>query len=104
MTTDCQEINGLGHARLPLSRSKQLLRATIHLLSYHFILKRRRTTVTHPITKDISRFTQIEWSASLVASGQAKAPRKPGRFQIQPVRGLRRRPSSVRPPEACWNS
>lgn len=47
MTTDCQEIKGLGQARLPLSRSKQLLRATIHLLSYHFILKQRRTTVTH---------------------------------------------------------
>jgi release factor glutamine methyltransferase len=37
--------NGLGRAKLPLSRSKQLLREAIHLLSYHFILKRRRTTV-----------------------------------------------------------
>ena len=46
-TPDYQEIGGLGQARLPLSRSKQLLRTTIYLLSYHFILKRRRTTVTH---------------------------------------------------------
>src|SRR4051812_30944597 len=37
---------GLGRGKLPLSRSKQLLRKTIHFLSYHFILKRRRTTVT----------------------------------------------------------
>jgi release factor glutamine methyltransferase len=37
--------NGLGRAKLPLSRSKQLLREAIHFLSYHFILKRRRTTV-----------------------------------------------------------
>ena len=47
MTTDYQEINGLGRTRPPLSRSKQLLRTIIHLLSYHFILKQRRTTVTH---------------------------------------------------------
>ncbi len=47
MTTDYQEINGLGRTRLPLSRSKRLLRTIIHLLSYHFILKHRRTTVTH---------------------------------------------------------
>jgi release factor glutamine methyltransferase len=47
VTTDYQEINGLGRTRLPLSRSKQLLRTIIHLLSYHFILKQRRTTVTH---------------------------------------------------------
>src|SRR2546423_13599351 len=33
-------------ATLPPSRSKQLLRRAIHLLSYHFILTRRRTTVT----------------------------------------------------------
>jgi release factor glutamine methyltransferase len=33
-------------AAAPLSRSKQLLRKTIHFLSYHFILKRRRTTRT----------------------------------------------------------
>src|SRR3989441_3735333 len=32
-------------ATLPPSRSKRLLRRAIHLLSYHFILKRRRTTV-----------------------------------------------------------
>src|SRR2546427_7493230 len=32
-------------ATLPPSRSKRLLRSAIHLLSYHFILKRRRTTV-----------------------------------------------------------
>ena len=37
--------NGLGRAKLPLGRSKQLLRKAIHFLSYHFILKRRRTTV-----------------------------------------------------------
>ena len=36
--------NGL-RAKLPLGRSKQLLRKAIHFLSYHFILKRRRTTV-----------------------------------------------------------
>ena len=36
--------NGLGRPKLPLSRSKQFLRKTIHFLSYHFILKRRRTT------------------------------------------------------------
>jgi release factor glutamine methyltransferase len=35
---------GLGRGKLPLSRSKQLLRKAIHFLSYHFILKRRRTT------------------------------------------------------------
>jgi methylase of polypeptide subunit release factors len=46
VTTTYEETNGLGRARLPLSRSRQLLRTTIHLLSYHFILKRRRTTVT----------------------------------------------------------
>ena len=46
MTTTYEETNGLGRAMLPLSRSRQLLRTTIHLLSYHFILKRRRTTVT----------------------------------------------------------
>lgn len=38
--------SGLGRAKPSLSRSKQLLRKTIHFLSYHFILKRRRTTVT----------------------------------------------------------
>jgi release factor glutamine methyltransferase len=35
---------GLGRGKLPLGRSKQLLRKAIHFLSYHFILKRRRTT------------------------------------------------------------
>ena len=47
MTTSYQELNGLGRATRPLSRLKQLLRTVIHLLSYHFILKQRRTTVTH---------------------------------------------------------
>jgi release factor glutamine methyltransferase len=40
-----KDINALERATLPPSRSKQLLRRAIHLLSYHFILKRRRTTV-----------------------------------------------------------
>jgi release factor glutamine methyltransferase len=40
-----KDINALERATLPTSRSKQLLRRAIHLLSYHFILKRRRTTV-----------------------------------------------------------
>jgi release factor glutamine methyltransferase len=34
-----------GGASLPPSRSKQLLREIIHFLSYHFILKRRTTSV-----------------------------------------------------------
>jgi release factor glutamine methyltransferase len=38
-------MNSLGRIMLPPSRSKQLLRTAIHFLSYHFILKRRRTTV-----------------------------------------------------------
>src|SRR6266576_7221871 len=43
---DCEQtLNALERATLPPSRSKQLLRRAIHLLSYHFILKRRRTTV-----------------------------------------------------------
>ena len=45
MKTLYEETNGLGRATLPPSRSKQLLRKAIHLLSYHFILKRRTTTV-----------------------------------------------------------
>ncbi len=45
MKAFCKETNGLGRAALPPSRSKQLLRKTIHFLSYHFILKRPRTTV-----------------------------------------------------------
>ena len=36
---------GLGSGKLPLGRSKQFLRKAIHFFSYHFILKRRRTTV-----------------------------------------------------------
>jgi len=40
-----KDVNALERATLPPSRSKQLLRKAIHLLSYHFILKRRRTTV-----------------------------------------------------------
>src|SRR5512132_3145945 len=43
--TTYRNMNGLQRATLPRSRSKQLLRSTIHLLSYHFILRRRRTTV-----------------------------------------------------------
>ena len=45
MKTLYEETHGLGRATLPPSRSKQLLRKAIHLLSYHFILKRRTTTV-----------------------------------------------------------
>ena len=45
MKTLYEETNGLGRATLPPSRSKQLLRKAIHLLSYHFILKRSTTTV-----------------------------------------------------------
>ena len=37
--------NALQRATPPRSRSKQLLRSTIHFLSYHFILKRRKTKV-----------------------------------------------------------
>jgi release factor glutamine methyltransferase len=42
--TTSEDTNALGRATRPPSRSKQLLRTTIHLLSHHFILKRRRTT------------------------------------------------------------
>jgi SAM-dependent methyltransferase len=42
-----QTLNALERGTLPPSRSKQFLRRAIHLLSYHFILKRRRTTVAH---------------------------------------------------------
>src|SRR5436189_1739522 len=38
-------MNALERATLPQTLSKQLLRSTIYVLSYHFILKRRRTTV-----------------------------------------------------------
>jgi release factor glutamine methyltransferase len=40
-----KDINALERATLPPSRWKQFLRRAIHLLSYHFILKRRGTTV-----------------------------------------------------------
>jgi len=38
-------MRALDRATVPPSRSKQILRAAIHLLSYHFILKRCRTTL-----------------------------------------------------------
>ena len=34
-------------ASAPASLPRRLLRSTIHLLSYHFILKRRRTQLAH---------------------------------------------------------
>jgi release factor glutamine methyltransferase len=43
------ELNGLGLATLPPSRARQLLRKIIHFLSYHFILKRRRTKVARVV-------------------------------------------------------
>lgn len=46
MTTIDQDIHGLGAIRPPLSRGRQLLRTIIHRLSYHFILKKSRMTVT----------------------------------------------------------
>ena len=45
VTTTYRSINALDRPTLPPSPSKQILRRAIHLLSYHFILKRRRTTV-----------------------------------------------------------
>jgi release factor glutamine methyltransferase len=45
VTTTYRNINALDRATLPPSRSKQILRTAIHLLSYYFILKRRKTTV-----------------------------------------------------------
>jgi release factor glutamine methyltransferase len=45
MRTTYEDTSALDRATLPPSRSKQLLRTAIHLLSYHFILTRRRTTV-----------------------------------------------------------
>jgi methylase of polypeptide subunit release factors len=42
-----QDADGLGRSSAQLSLLRQLLRKTIHRLSYHFILKRRRTTVAH---------------------------------------------------------
>jgi release factor glutamine methyltransferase len=46
MRTTYEDTRALDRPTLPPSRSKQLLRTAIHLLSYHFILTRRRTTVT----------------------------------------------------------
>jgi release factor glutamine methyltransferase len=40
-----RNMNALQRATPPQTRSKRLLRSTIYVLSYHFILKRRRTTV-----------------------------------------------------------
>jgi methylase of polypeptide subunit release factors len=45
MRTTYEDASALDRATLPPSRSKQLLRTAIHLLSYQFILTRRRTTV-----------------------------------------------------------
>jgi len=45
VTTTYSNIDALNGATVPPSRSKQILRAAIHRLSYHFILKRRRTTL-----------------------------------------------------------
>jgi release factor glutamine methyltransferase len=45
VTTTYRSISLLVRPTLRPSRSKQILRTAIHLLSYHFILKRRRTTV-----------------------------------------------------------
>jgi release factor glutamine methyltransferase len=45
VTTTYSNIDALNGATVPQSRFKQILRAAIHLLSYHFILKRRRTTL-----------------------------------------------------------
>jgi release factor glutamine methyltransferase len=45
VTTTYRSINAPDRPTLPPSPSKQILRRAIHLLSYHFILKRRRTTV-----------------------------------------------------------
>ena len=45
MRTTYEDTSALDRPTLPPSRSKQLLRTAIHLLSYHFILTRRRTTV-----------------------------------------------------------
>jgi release factor glutamine methyltransferase len=42
VTTTYQEPNALGRATLQPSRAKSVVRAAIHLLSYYFILKRRR--------------------------------------------------------------
>jgi release factor glutamine methyltransferase len=47
VTTTYDGPNALGRATLRPSRSRRMMRATIHFLSYHFILNRRRTTYTH---------------------------------------------------------
>jgi len=44
-------MRALDRATVPPSRSKQILRPPIHLLSYHFILKRRRTTLVRVVNK-----------------------------------------------------
>ena len=46
MTTTYQEPNALGRATLQPSRAKSVVRTAIHLLSYYFILKRRRAAQT----------------------------------------------------------
>ena len=46
MTTTYQEPNALGRATLQPSRAKSAVRTAIHLLSYYFILKRRRAAQT----------------------------------------------------------
>ena len=47
MTTTYDGPNALGRATLRPTRSRRILRAAIHFLSYHFILNRRRTTHAH---------------------------------------------------------
>jgi release factor glutamine methyltransferase len=46
VTTTYQEPNALGRATLQPSRAKSVVRTAIHLLSYYFILKRRRAAQT----------------------------------------------------------
>jgi release factor glutamine methyltransferase len=46
VTTTYQEPNALGRATLQPSRAKSAVRTAIHLLSYYFILKRRRAAQT----------------------------------------------------------
>jgi release factor glutamine methyltransferase len=45
VTTNLANIGALDRATRSASRAKQILRAAIHVLSYHFILKHRRTTL-----------------------------------------------------------
>ena len=47
MTTTYDGPNALGRATLRPTRSRRMMRAAIHFLSYHFILNRRQTTQTH---------------------------------------------------------